>query len=336
MVPALRSTTRRQCPLADVESLSADSALSRRPTMTEVQSTSPWVYLDNNATTRVDQRVVDAMLPYFRDHFANPSSAHALGVASSDAVRVARGQIQALLGAESEKEIIFTSGGSESNNTAILSALELQQGRDEIITSTVEHSSVLAVCDHLERTSQAAVHRIPVDSNGRLDRSAYRRALNKKTALVSIQWANNETGVLFPIGQLADEAVAALGFWVLLHLPFEVGARQVVEKYVKLRAEQVGPLLFQPDKQLPLVLQQAVQTSIQPILLGHREVGLQQLIHRAIHEPLPVHVVLAARIEQAIHHQQAQHFLPTHRLTSFRQTLLPKLIQPELLPQLAG
>jgi cysteine desulfurase len=174
--------------------------------MTEVQSTSPWVYLDNNATTRVDQRVVDAMLPYFRDHFANPSSAHALGVASSDAVRVARGQIQALLGAESEKEIIFTSGGSESNNTAILSALELQQGRDEIITSTVEHSSVLAVCDHLERTSQAAVHRIPVDSNGRLDRSAYRRALNKKTALVSIQWANNETGVLFPIGQLADEA----------------------------------------------------------------------------------------------------------------------------------
>jgi cysteine desulfurase len=174
--------------------------------MTEMQSNSTWVYLDNNATTRVDPMVVDTMLPYFREHFANPSSAHAPGLASSDAVRVSRGQIQTLLGAESETEIIFTSGGSESNNTAILSALEGQQGRGEIITSTVEHASVLAVCDHLERTHRAVVHRIPVDRNGQLDRAAYRSALSKKAALVSIQWANNETGVLFPVEQLAAEA----------------------------------------------------------------------------------------------------------------------------------
>jgi cysteine desulfurase len=174
--------------------------------MTEMQSNSTWVYLDNNATTRVDPSVVDAMLPFFREHFANPSSAHALGVVSGDAVRFARGQVQTLLGAKSETEIILTSGGSESNNTAILSALEVQQGRGEVITSAVEHASVLAVCDHLERTHRAVVHRIPVDRNGQLDRAAYRSALSKNTALVSIQWANNETGVLFPVEQLAAEA----------------------------------------------------------------------------------------------------------------------------------
>jgi cysteine desulfurase len=174
--------------------------------MTEKQSASPWVYLDNNATTRVAPRVVDAMLPFFREHFANPSSAHALGTASSDAIRVARGQVQALLGAEFDKEIVFTSGGSESNNTAILSALEVHPGRDEIVTSTVEHPSVLALCDHLERTKRAVVHRIPVGTDGQLDREAYRSALSAKTALVSLQWANNETGVQFHVAQLADEA----------------------------------------------------------------------------------------------------------------------------------
>ena len=174
--------------------------------MKDTQPASPWVYLDNNATTRVAPRVVDAMLPFFREHFANPSSAHALGAASREAINVARSHVQSLLGAEFAKEIIFTSGGSESNNTAILSALEVQQGRNEIITSTVEHSSVLALCNHLERTGRAIIHRIPVDINGQLDRDSYRQALNKSTALVSMQWANNETGVLFPVAELAEEA----------------------------------------------------------------------------------------------------------------------------------
>jgi cysteine desulfurase len=174
--------------------------------MTSFRPSAPWVYLDNNATTQVDSRVVSAMLPFFREHFANPSSAHALGTASMEAVASARRQLQSLLGAESEKEIIFTSGGTESNNTAILSALEVQQGRNEIVTSVVEHPSVLAVCDHLERTGQAVVHRIPVDESGQLDRDAYRAALSLNTALVSMQWANNETGTLFPVGELAEEA----------------------------------------------------------------------------------------------------------------------------------
>ena len=174
--------------------------------MTDMRPASPWVYLDNNATTRVDPRVVEAMLPFFRGQFANPSSAHALGAVAADAVKVARRQIQSAIGAAFEKEIVFTSGGSESNNTAIFSALETQEGRDEIITSAVEHPAVLASCAYLERMGRAKVHRISVDSEGHLDLDAYRRALSANTAVVSLQWANNETGALFPVETLAAMA----------------------------------------------------------------------------------------------------------------------------------
>ena len=165
-----------------------------------------WVYLDNNATTRVDERVVEAMLPVFRDNFANPSSAHALGGLAADAVRVARGQVRLLIGAAFEKEIVFTSGGSESNNTAILSALETQTGRDEIVISAVEHPSILSVCAHLEKSGRANIHRIPVDRGGNLDIEIFRSTLSERTALVSCQWANNETGVIFPVQMLATMA----------------------------------------------------------------------------------------------------------------------------------
>ncbi len=174
--------------------------------MMDNDRTRAWVYLDNNATTRTDARVVEAMLPIFREQFANPSSTHALGVAASGTVRTARRQVQSLIGAARESEIVFTSGGSESNNAAIFSALETQVGRDEIVTSAVEHPSVLAVCAYLERMGRAKVHRIPVDRAGNLDLEAYRAALSEKTALVSVQWANNETGVVFPVQVLASMA----------------------------------------------------------------------------------------------------------------------------------
>ncbi len=177
--------------------------------MTEMLAQKPWIYLDNNATTRTDPRVVETMLPFFRDDFANPSSLHDLGVEAKDAVRVARSQVCALIGAERDSEIIFTSGGSESNNTAILSALETQGERNEIITSAVEHPAVLALCAHLEKTGKAKVHRIPVDGQGNLILDAYRKALSERTALVSFQWANNETGVMFPVEMLASVAHAA-------------------------------------------------------------------------------------------------------------------------------
>jgi len=165
-----------------------------------------WTYLDNNATTRVDEPVLGAMLPFLSECYANASAIHGMGTESANAVAVAREQICALLHAQRESEIIFTSGGSESNNTAILSALESQTGRNEIITSAVEHASVLAVCEHLERTGRARVHRIPVDRSGNLLLDAYRSALSDKTALVTMQWANNETGVIFPVEILASMA----------------------------------------------------------------------------------------------------------------------------------
>lgn len=176
--------------------------------MTQMRSVHPWVYLDNNATTRVDARVLDSMLPFFREHFANPSSEHAMGAAVADAVHTARRQVQSLIGAASSKEIVFTSGGSESNNTAIFSALEACEDRDEVITTTVEHPSILAAYDHLQRTGRAKVHCIAVDRDGQLDEEAYRSALSARTALVSMQWANNETGAVFPVERLAAMANA--------------------------------------------------------------------------------------------------------------------------------
>jgi cysteine desulfurase len=161
------------------------------------------VYLDNNATTRVDPEAVAAMLPFFTEQLGNASSMHAFGSEVGGALKIARRQIQDLLGAEFDHEIIYTSGGTESDNTAILSALETQGGRNEVITSVVEHPAVLSLCDYLEKHRGVVVHRIPVDSRGRLDIDAYRAALGPRTAIASVMWANNETGTLFPVGVLA-------------------------------------------------------------------------------------------------------------------------------------
>ncbi|MCV6596983.1 MAG: cysteine desulfurase NifS [Mangrovicoccus sp.] len=164
------------------------------------------VYLDNNATTRVYPEVVDAMLPYFSEQFGNASSIHAFGAEVGGALRSARRSLQSLIGAEFDHEIIFTSGGTESNNTAIRSALASMPGRNEVITSSVEHPAILALCDWLEKHEDVVVHRIPVDKQGRLDIEAYREALSDKVAVVSFMWANNETGTIFPVDGLAELA----------------------------------------------------------------------------------------------------------------------------------
>ncbi len=164
------------------------------------------VYLDNNATTRVDPEVVATMLPFFCEQFGNPSSIHAFGASVGAALRTARGQLQSLLGCAHDHEIVYTSGGTESDNTAILSALEALPERNEIVTSKVEHPAVLSLCQHLEKTGRAKVHYIGVDALGRLDLEAYRSALSERVAVVSLMWANNETGTIFPIEGLADLA----------------------------------------------------------------------------------------------------------------------------------
>jgi cysteine desulfurase len=166
------------------------------------------IYLDNNATTRVDPEVVEAMLPYFSEQFGNPSSLHSFGDQVGRAIRDARRQVQALLGAERDDEIVFTSCGTESDSTAILSALKAQPERREIITTVVEHPAVLTLCEFLEKDGYT-VHRLKVDGKGRLNLDEYRALLSARVAIVSVMWANNETGTLFPVVEMAEMAHAA-------------------------------------------------------------------------------------------------------------------------------
>ncbi|MFD2113181.1 cysteine desulfurase NifS [Thiorhodococcus fuscus] len=173
-------------------------------TDTEIQG----IYFDNNATTMVDPAVVEAMLPFFTEQFGNPSSMHLFGNKVGLAIKKARGQIQELLGAELDSEIVFTSCGTESDSTAILSALKAQPDRKEIVTTVVEHPAVLALCEHLEKDGYK-VHYLKVDGKGRLDLDAYREVLSDQVAIVSVMWANNETGTLFPVLEMAEMAKEA-------------------------------------------------------------------------------------------------------------------------------
>ncbi|MEZ5588886.1 MAG: cysteine desulfurase NifS [Sedimenticolaceae bacterium] len=166
------------------------------------------IYLDNNATTMVDPEVVAAMLPFFTEQFGNPSSMHQFGDKVGRALKAARTRVQALLGAEHDSEIIFTSCGTESDSTAILSALKAQPERKEIITTVVEHPAVLSLCQHLEKDGYK-VHYLKVDKKGRLDMREYLRLLSDNVAVVSVMWANNESGTLFPVEEMAEHARAA-------------------------------------------------------------------------------------------------------------------------------
>lgn len=166
------------------------------------------VYLDNNATTRVDDEVVQAMLPFFTEQFGNPSSLHSFGNRVGLALKQARQRVQQLLGAEHDSEIVFTSCGTEADSTAILSALKAQPERRTLITTVVEHPAILSLCDHLASEGYT-VHKLKVDKRGRLDLAEYASLLNDDVAIVSVMWANNETGTLFPVlemAQMADDA----------------------------------------------------------------------------------------------------------------------------------
>ncbi|WP_437558634.1 cysteine desulfurase NifS [Acidithiobacillus sulfuriphilus] len=163
-------------------------------------------YMDNNATTRVDPLVLETMLPYFSEQFGNPSSMHSFGGDTGKRLEWARVEVQKLLGAEHDSEVIFTSCGTESDATAILSALAAFPERREIITSVVEHPAVLTLCEHLERHEGYTVHYIPVDKEGRLQMDRYAEVLSDRVAVVSIMFANNETGTIFPVETLARMA----------------------------------------------------------------------------------------------------------------------------------
>jgi cysteine desulfurase len=161
------------------------------------------VYVDNNATTRVDPEVLEEMLPYFSELYGNPSSMHSFGGETGKKVREAREKIARLINA-SPDEIIFTSCGTESDNTAILSALKTAPHKRRIITSRVEHPAVKNLCKSLEESGYQVTY-LPVDDKGRLDTAMLYDELTDDTALVSLMWANNETGVLFPIEEIAEK-----------------------------------------------------------------------------------------------------------------------------------
>lgn len=162
------------------------------------------IYLDNNATTAVAPEVLAAMLPYLGELYGNPSSMHSFGGQVGEAVDTARERMAALLGADPD-EIIFTSCGSESDNTAIWSALQTQPEKRHLITTRVEHPAVLNVVQYWERQGYH-VTLLGVDGKGRLDLDEYAAALSDDTALVSIMFANNEVGDIYPIQTMAEMA----------------------------------------------------------------------------------------------------------------------------------
>lgn len=161
------------------------------------------IYLDNNATTKIDERVLEAMMPYFKEEYANPSSMYNFSKKASDALKNARGVLKDFLNAKDEKEIIFTSCGSESANTAIKGVLNYNRSKKHIITTKVEHPCVLNLYQTLEKQGYK-VDYIGVNSNGDLDLEQLENAIDQDTALVSIMWANNETGVIFPIQRISE------------------------------------------------------------------------------------------------------------------------------------
>lgn len=165
------------------------------------------IYLDYNATTPVLPEVVDAMLPYLRDHFGNPSSGHALGLAARAAVEKARGQVADLLECDPD-EVIFTSGGTESNNIAIRGVVEARPDRRHVVTSSIEHPAVVAPCAWLERHGWR-VTRAATTPEGQVRLDEVAAAVGPDTALVTVMHANNETGVLQPVGAIAACAHAA-------------------------------------------------------------------------------------------------------------------------------
>jgi cysteine desulfurase len=160
------------------------------------------VYVDNNATTRVAPEVVDAMLPYLTERYGNPSSMHSFGGTVGFDIREARAQVAGLIGASPE-EIVFTSCGTESDSAAIWAALNSYPDKKHIVTTRVEHPAVKSLCESLANKGYRVTF-VPVDDQGNLDSEYLYSHLTDDTAIVSVMWANNETGVIFPIREMAE------------------------------------------------------------------------------------------------------------------------------------
>jgi len=180
------------------------------------------IYVDNNATTRVGPEVVNAMLPFFSEMYGNPSSLHTFGGQVAKYIDNAREQVANLVQASRPSEIIFTGCGTESDNTAIRSALAASPEKKHIVTTNVEHPAVLNLCKHLEKTGYEVSY-LKVDTKGQIDIEEFKSLIRPDTAVVSVMWANNETGVIFPIEEIAKICAEK-------EIPFHVDAIQAVGK----------------------------------------------------------------------------------------------------------
>lgn len=230
------------------------------------------IYLDHNATTPVAPEVREAMLPYFTDEWGNPSSTYRFGARLRGVLETARGQVAELIGA-SPREVLFTSGATEANNAAILAALKADSARRHIVTSAVEHSSVLTLCRALEREG-VAVTFLPVDHDGLLKLADLEAAITERTALVSLMWANNETGVLFPVERIAQicQARGALfhcdAVQAVAKVPVDV--RQVAVDYLTLSGHK-----FHAPKGIGALYVRRKRPFTPLIYGGHQERGLR-------------------------------------------------------------
>ncbi len=256
------------------------------------------IYLDNNATTRVDDAVFEEMRPYYCELYGNPSSMHFFGGQVQSKVNEARKRVADLLGA-SPDEIIFTACGTESDNAAIRSALEVLPDRRHIITSRVEHPAVLTQCRNLASRGYR-VTEIGVDGAGRLDMEEYKNAVDEDTAIVSFMWANNETGVIFPVEEAASIAKAHGAL-------FHTDAVQAVGKIpIDMKTSKIdmlslsGHKLHAPKGIGALYLRKG--TPFRPLLVG----GHQEKSRRAGTENTAAIIALGKACQLAAAHMQAE------------------------------
>lgn len=256
------------------------------------------VYFDNNATTMTAPEVVQAMLPYFSHLYGNASSIHSFGGRNAAVVEQARGKVAAFLGAE-PTEVIFTSCGTESDSAAILSALDVCPKRRKIVISTVEHPAVLNLGKDLERRGYQ-VARIPVDSMGRLDMDRAEEMIDEDTAVVSVMWANNETGNLYPVGRLAETAHKV---GALFHTDAVQAAGKVPFKLKEMEIDMLsisGHKFHAPKGIGALYVRRGVR--FRPFIVG----GHQERGRRAGTENVPYIVGLGVAAELATAHVQEE------------------------------
>ena len=264
-------------------------------------STAP-IYLDYNATTPVDAAVLDAMLPYLRGEFGNPSSAHTLGGRAHDAVEAARAEVAALIGAAPD-EVVFTSGGTEASNIAIRGAVRSDNRRRDVVTSTIEHPATEACCAFLEGEGYK-VTRIPAETNGLIDPARVAAAIDSKTALVTIIHAQNEIGTIQPI---ADIAAAARRHGALVDVDAAQSVGKIAVDVNELGADLLsiaGHKLYAPKGVGVLYIRHGVE--LPPLLLG----AGQERGRRPGTENVPYIVALgeASRVAGAMLEREAKRF----------------------------